>query len=593
MNPFRHKFFVAITGAVVCCSTPVIAQTAVPGRIAAPTLIEESFRLAHQALGAAGDSATNRSVGWQNLRATPKYKVWLDPDRQSEGSRSTGTVGTGALIHAAPLPVEGPYHQVIERHRKYGTQWGTAELVAVLLSGAQHAGEVSPGAPLRIGNLSKKSGGDIRWSRSHNSGRDADIAFFVKTKAEGASVVTPELLQFDSEGVPVGRPDLIFDVARNWLFIKGLLINPDKTVIQYVFVSDPLKAMLLDYAAKIGEPAELIQEANDVLHQPTDALPHDDHFHVRIACPLEDRLRGCLDAGPQWEWADWHADALLAQALEMSRGLNDPDPAIRLESLNFLEQIRSPYAADIALGFGVWNADPVIRERSLEVAKASWTTSGYSVAMARKFISSSSATLDEKSTAYKILGRSMDPFAREFALARLKSAEVSEPERYLAARSLGHFMDEDLVPELFAQLLVQPPAVRSEIAHVLMRIMNYGPEIDWAHASAESSAEATERWRTWSEDHGNSRATWLLAGLREYGMRISTIDTTQIDGLIGVLPKSNEYVVYNINRVLRETTGRWAPLEVSDGRKVFDYWSKWWRKNRDRVLAGGAEGDEE
>ncbi len=592
MNPFRHKFFVVIAGAVVFCSSTTYAQSGVPAHIAAPWLVEESFALAHEALDSAGALASKRSVGWQSLAPTPKYRVWLDLNRPSAGSLSVGSVGTGHLVNAAPLPVEGTFHQVIERHRRYGTQWGTRQLVAALISGANHVGNAAPGAPLRIGNLSKKGGGDIRWSRSHNSGRDADIAFFVKTQAEGASVVTPELLQFDSDGVPVGRPDLVFDVHRNWLFIKGLLINPERTVVQYVFVSDPLKALLLAHAASLGESAEIIQQADDVLHQPTDALPHDDHFHVRIACPLEDRLRGCLDAGPRWEWGDWHDDALLAQALEMSSGLKDADPAIRLQCLEYLANIRSPYAADIALGFGVWNSDPVVRERSLEVAKASWTTSGYSVAMARKFISSTDTSLDEKSTAYKILGRSQDPFAREFSVERLKSPDVGEPERIFAAKSLGHFMDADLVPDLFAQLLIQPPAVRDEVEQVLMRILNYGPEINWNTASPEKVVAAIDNWRAWSVENGNSRQAWLVAGLRERGLRLSAITVDEIDRLIGALPDSPDYVVYNVNRTLRETTGRWAPLEVSDGRRVHEYWSKWWRKNKERVLAGGAEGDE-
>ena len=32
-----------------------------------------------------------------------------------------------------------------------------------------------------------------------------------------------------------------------------------------------------------------------VLHQPSDAPPHDDHFHVRIRCTQGERDEGCVD----------------------------------------------------------------------------------------------------------------------------------------------------------------------------------------------------------------------------------------------------------------------------------------------------------
>ena len=39
-----------------------------------------------------------------------------------------------------------------------------------------------------------------------------------------------------------------------------------------------------------------------ILRQPADAAPHDDHFHVRVFCEDPDRLEGCLDRAPFWEY---------------------------------------------------------------------------------------------------------------------------------------------------------------------------------------------------------------------------------------------------------------------------------------------------
>ena len=41
-----------------------------------------------------------------------------------------------------------------------------------------------------------------------------------------------------------------------------------------------------------------------MLAQPGDSAPHDDHFHVRVACTPAERVLGCQDGGPLWPWLD-------------------------------------------------------------------------------------------------------------------------------------------------------------------------------------------------------------------------------------------------------------------------------------------------
>ena len=41
-------------------------------------------------------------------------------------------------------------------------------------------------------------------------------------------------------------------------------------------------------------------KAEQVMQQPGDSLPHDDHIHVRIACEPEEYATGCDGGGPQW-----------------------------------------------------------------------------------------------------------------------------------------------------------------------------------------------------------------------------------------------------------------------------------------------------
>ena len=79
--------------------------------------------------------------------------------------------------------------------------------------------------------------------------RDADLGFYVKRVADGKSVRVPGIIHFDENGVPEGHPDLVFDIERNWLLVRGMLQTDIN--VQYLFISLPLKYMLLDHAVRM------------------------------------------------------------------------------------------------------------------------------------------------------------------------------------------------------------------------------------------------------------------------------------------------------------------------------------------------------
>jgi hypothetical protein len=56
-------------------------------------------------------------------------------------------------------------------------------------------------------------------------------------------------------------------------------------VVARIFVAEPLRRQLLAYAIGIEERPALVTRAAQILGEPNDSLPHDDHFHVRIARP--------------------------------------------------------------------------------------------------------------------------------------------------------------------------------------------------------------------------------------------------------------------------------------------------------------------
>jgi penicillin-insensitive murein endopeptidase len=72
--------------------------------------------------------------------------------------------------------------------------------------------------------------------------------------------------------------------------------------VQWIFVSAGVKARLLRYAMAEERDPRAIMRAAYALHQPTNASPHDDHFHVRVYCTPRELAGGCVNTGPMWPW---------------------------------------------------------------------------------------------------------------------------------------------------------------------------------------------------------------------------------------------------------------------------------------------------
>ena len=225
-------------------------------------------------------------------------------------SLSDGWGHNGRLVNAAELPVRGDGYVIPDTWASRGLNYGTDELVGLIVRAARRVRLEQPRAVLHVADLSPRRGGGSAWHRSHQTGRDADLHFFALDPAGHPAAPPTVMLPFDADGVsqpsPDGRmPVRSFDVASNWLLVRALLEDPEVDV-QFLFVSTPLRQKLIDHALALGEPVELVARASAVLVQPGDSLPHDDHLHLRIYCPASDRALGCFDRGPQrWYKKDW------------------------------------------------------------------------------------------------------------------------------------------------------------------------------------------------------------------------------------------------------------------------------------------------
>ncbi|TXD43636.1 penicillin-insensitive murein endopeptidase [Lujinxingia vulgaris] len=559
-------------------SQHLLASQPPPSRVA-PLALTQAARLVDHALQ---ESARSVGSAWGLPHEPLDALAILDPERRPAGSLSLGTIRQGRLLQPATLPVEGPYHSIIERHRSRNTHYGTRELIAAVERAAERVAREFGGAPLRVGNIAFAHGGPIPWSSSHQAGRDVDLAFYA-LDPQGHSVPTPDLIHFDDEGYADGYP-LTFDVARNWALARALLTDPEIRV-QWLFVSEGLKRLMLDHAVALGEPADLVERASAVLHQPTDAPPHADHLHVRIGCPLADRLEGCQDWGPRWPWYDWHDERVLARALALRPALSGDDPRVARRALDFLEQLKPPMAGELILFHSFDAPQDELRERALELLqKMPPRTRAGALAIARH-LRRTDLPQTARRPLYNALAAASTPDAFEVARARLFDASLPLDERLLAAEALRFDLSPDLVSPLLAELQSAPAPLRAPLAELLYRVTARYDGLDWKTAGPTDQNQALAQWHQWWQQHRElPRQQWLKHALANLAIDAAWGDLHHVDTLISQLPTLHPALAMNLSHVISDWTGRWAPRDFASPADAHRYWTRWWGKNRDRML---------
>lgn len=161
--------------------------------------------------------------------------------------------------------------------------YGHPALVLMLRRSAHEIARSVPGSVMVVGDLSRKKGGPLAGHRSHQSGRDADIIFYMKD-ARGRNHIPSRFVHFDGNGKAKDGSGLVFDDYRNWLLVQSW-VRDRRAGLSHIFVSRPLRARLLAYGRRTKGFKQHANEVARLLKQPENSSLHDDHFHVRISCP--------------------------------------------------------------------------------------------------------------------------------------------------------------------------------------------------------------------------------------------------------------------------------------------------------------------
>ena len=220
----------------------------------------------------------------------------------SNAGCSVGKAWSGSLRCATQMPLVGKHHKFSWVAKKKGSNFGTPAMVELLERSAATVDGAVEGPPLILGSISVRHGGKMGPHKSHQTGRDVDILFYVRDP-KGRRRQAVGFYEFDGAGRCQHRrcKGWRFDVQRNWWLVRTMVWS-QRPQVQYIFVSNPLRKLMLDYAVKRNEHPEIIRRAKKVLAEPGNSSPHADHFHVRIYCSSADKKAGCRDGGPRWDW---------------------------------------------------------------------------------------------------------------------------------------------------------------------------------------------------------------------------------------------------------------------------------------------------
>ncbi len=208
-----------------------------------------------------------------------------------KGAQSIGAPNAGHLEGAMLLRGSHTLKQKEGSH-----SWGLPELVHALQRASIKVAKKHRNSVMLVGDLSGRTGGFLERHGSHQTGRDADVGLYVMN-SKGKPVNVRHFVAFDATGKGRELPWAMFDEARNWDLVEALLTD-DKASVRYLFISNPLRAKLLAQAAKKHATREMIARAAAAMMSPPEADVHDDHIHVRIACP--ESMRGvCIEEAMQ------------------------------------------------------------------------------------------------------------------------------------------------------------------------------------------------------------------------------------------------------------------------------------------------------
>ena len=199
-------------------------------------------------------------------KATKKTEKKAKTKRPSwPRSVSIGKPNRGWLVF--PVKLETSERLTSRKHKNYGT----SEMVDAIIAAVDAVHMRHPNSPvLAVGNLSRKHGGRFPPHKSHQSGRDADIGYYLK-------------VGHNPKRLKLARTRTL-DVPRTWTLFESLLAD---NKVEYIFSDRRLMRLLHRHARDVRKLSKEKLRAyfTGPGHIIRHLKGHADHIHVRFYAP--------------------------------------------------------------------------------------------------------------------------------------------------------------------------------------------------------------------------------------------------------------------------------------------------------------------
>jgi penicillin-insensitive murein endopeptidase len=207
--------------------------------------------------------------------SSPVVNSWATTKQSAkigDSAQSIGSYTAGCLSGAVSLPPNGTGYQLMRptRNRSYGHP----NLIRFIESIARTT-SLQQGGVVLIGDLGQMRGGPTpSGHRSHQTGLDVDIWYLLSQQAATRSLAFDERETWSAPSVLIAKSDAVDDSqwsSAHEKILEAVSRNPE---VDRIFVNPSIKRLLC--TRKSG---------HDWLRKVRPWWGHDDHFHVRLKCP--------------------------------------------------------------------------------------------------------------------------------------------------------------------------------------------------------------------------------------------------------------------------------------------------------------------
>jgi penicillin-insensitive murein endopeptidase len=230
------------------------------------------------------------------LSLAQKWSMVTQPTRSGGNAQSIGTYNAGCISGAVSVPANGIGYQMMRLSRK--RSFGHPDLKQFIEELGQTAANQKLGT-LLIGDLGQPRGGPtLSGHRSHQSGLDVDIWFLLSQQAASRTLAFYERETWNAPSVLAANSDSINYTQWSQANEKVLEAAARMPEVDRIFVNPSVKRELCNR-----------RTSHDRLRKIRPWWKHDDHFHVRLKCPKDNKYcqgqeplppgDGC-DAGLAW-----------------------------------------------------------------------------------------------------------------------------------------------------------------------------------------------------------------------------------------------------------------------------------------------------